>query len=106
MEDAQQRLEALDLVLHRPELAIICRQCGYALQPSGETVSRHLAQKHQVSITARRGLTALIRSLNLPDPNELPVRRDGCLPQNPGAVCNTLVSLSILTSIDPWINSS
>lgn len=73
-EKKLQRLEALGLHLNRPEPAILCRTCGFALTPGGDRVSRHLGEKHGIAKSDRRGLNALIRSLNLPDPRTLPVR--------------------------------
>ncbi|KAK1658089.1 hypothetical protein BDP55DRAFT_698609 [Colletotrichum godetiae] len=59
------RLEALRLRLNEPEPVLICRPCGYALKPFGERVSRHLAEKHNISKSQRRGLSALVRTLGL-----------------------------------------
>jgi hypothetical protein len=73
-------LASLGLCLNKPESVIICTRCKYALQPSADTISKHLAVKHQTSATARRGLTAFVRSLVLQDPNKLALRTDGCLP--------------------------
>lgn len=101
MEEVPRRLNALGLSFHRPERAIICRRCGYALQPSGETVSKHLGTKHQISRAARQGLTAMIRSLDLPDPNQLPRRPDGGPPHadllvhSGGAACRRCAFRSI-----------
>lgn len=88
----KQRLDALGLYLNSPEPAIICRLCRFALKPFGDRVTRHLGEKHDVPKAARRGLTAFIRSLDLPDPNKLPLRPDGS-PRHPhldvqrGAAC-------------------
>ncbi|TQN64491.1 hypothetical protein CSHISOI_10930 [Colletotrichum shisoi] len=59
----RQRLKALQLYLNEPEPVLICRPCGYALKLFGERVSRHLAEKHDVLKTQRRGLSALVKSL-------------------------------------------
>lgn len=86
------KLTPLGLCFNQPEAAIVCMQCEYALQPSGDCVTRHLGEKHSIPAYARRGLTPLIRELNLPNPNELPSRRDGCSPHphlamQTGAAC-------------------
>lgn len=92
IEDQDHRLASLGLHLHRPERAIICVQCQYALQPSGERVSKHLWEKHTVPAEAREGLSIYIKHLQLPDPNRLPLRPDGHDPHphlavQPGAAC-------------------
>ncbi|KAL2192351.1 hypothetical protein P885DRAFT_7126, partial [Corynascus similis CBS 632.67] len=69
-------LAALGLVLHTPESVLICRPCGYALQPNSHCVIRHLADKHSIPKRVRDGLAQFIRSLHLPDPNTLPLRPD------------------------------
>ena len=74
------RLIALGLYLNAPERAVICTRCQYALQPAGEAVSKHLWEKHTVPTEARDGLNAFIRSLDLPNPNSLDQRGDGCTP--------------------------
>ncbi|KAK6218095.1 hypothetical protein QIS74_02559 [Colletotrichum tabaci] len=76
----RQRLEALQLYLNEPEPVLICRPCGYALKPFGERVSRHLAEKHDVPKPQRRGLSALVKSLQLGDPNDVAPRPDGLPP--------------------------
>ncbi|KAK2005687.1 hypothetical protein LZ32DRAFT_545546 [Colletotrichum eremochloae] len=76
----RQRLEALRLHLNEPEPVLICRPCGYALKPFGERVSRHLAEKHDMPKQQRRGLSALVKSLRLGDPNDVARRPDGLPP--------------------------
>ncbi|KAL0764704.1 hypothetical protein CaCOL14_012794 [Colletotrichum acutatum] len=71
------RLEALQLHLNEPEPVLICRPCGYALKPFGERVSRHLAEKHNICKSQRRGLSALVKTLDLGDPNDVAPRPDG-----------------------------
>jgi hypothetical protein len=73
-EERDRRLAALDLVINAPEPVLICRPCGYALQPSVDCVTRHLSDKHAVPKHLRDGLFFLVRSLCLPDPNTLPLR--------------------------------
>ncbi|KAK4243060.1 hypothetical protein C7999DRAFT_45037 [Corynascus novoguineensis] len=70
------RLAALGLVLYTPESVLICRPCGYALQPKSDCVIRHLANKHATPKHIRDGLARFIRSLHLPDPNTLSLRPD------------------------------
>ncbi|KAF4492952.1 ATP-dependent DNA helicase tlh1 [Colletotrichum fructicola Nara gc5] len=76
----RRRLEALQLHFNEPEPVLICRPCGYALKPFGERVSRHLAEKHEVPKPQRRGLSALVKSLQLGDPNDVALRPDGLPP--------------------------
>ncbi|KAE9565912.1 hypothetical protein CGMCC3_g17908 [Colletotrichum fructicola] len=76
----RRRLEALQLHINEPEPVLICRPCGYALKPFGERVSRHLAEKHEVPKPQRRGLSALVKSLHLGDPNDVALRPDGLPP--------------------------
>lgn len=75
-EELQSRLAGLGLVINSPEQTVICSKCQYALQPKGECVVRHLADKHQVPKGLRTGLAAYIQFLRLPDPNTLPLRPD------------------------------
>lgn len=49
----------------------LCLQRAYALQPSGDRVTRHPGDKHNIPAHARRGLMPLIRTLNLLDHNAL-----------------------------------
>jgi hypothetical protein len=76
LEQAARRLEALGLHFNQPEQALICTRCKYALKPSGETVSKHLWEKHQISPEERHGLSAYVKDLHLTDPNQLPPRQD------------------------------
>ena len=62
-EDLHRRLGRLGLYLNRPERAVICIACKYALKPSGVRVSKHLGEKHRISTRARVGLCPLIQSL-------------------------------------------
>ena len=78
--DWEQRLSILGLHLNHPELVIICRECKYALQASGECVSKHLGEKHGISLRLRRGLRKYVDSLQLPDPNTVDARPDGSEP--------------------------
>lgn len=73
-------LAALGLHLNRPEPALICLQCRYALQTSGDAVTKHLWERHSIPTSARLGLTSLVRSLRLPDPNTIETRLDGSAP--------------------------
>ncbi|KAF6808394.1 hypothetical protein CPLU01_15675, partial [Colletotrichum plurivorum] len=82
----RQRLEALQLYLNEPEPVLICRPCGYALKPFGVRISRHLAEKHDVPKPQRRGLSALVKSLGLGDPNDVAPRPDGLPPHEALAV--------------------
>jgi hypothetical protein len=76
LEQAERRLEALGLHFNQPERALICARCKYALKPSGETVSKHLWEKHQIPPEERHGLSAYVKGLHLTDPNQLPPRQD------------------------------
>jgi hypothetical protein len=46
------------------------------LKPFGQTVSKHLWEKHSVPAKDRSGLNALVLELKLPDPNTLPTSQD------------------------------
>ena len=74
------RLTALGLYQNHPEPAIICCRCRYALQASGEAVVKHLWEKYQIPPDARKGLTPFVKSLRLPNPNQLPRRPDASPP--------------------------
>jgi hypothetical protein len=101
-----EQLENLGLYLNRPEPAIICVQCKFAIKPDGDCISRHLGERHGISKSARRGLGPFIRSLRLPDPETLPTRLDGSPPHphlriQQGAACRHCglrsTSLEVLT---------
>ncbi|KAH7418812.1 hypothetical protein BKA64DRAFT_763499 [Cadophora sp. MPI-SDFR-AT-0126] len=79
-EEAEHRLTLVDLVLDIERPALICKKCGYALAPARSQVTTHLSGKHQTAPELRRGLTKLIRPLELPDPAELPLRPDDSQP--------------------------
>jgi hypothetical protein len=64
------RLRGMGLILCELDGVLICSQCKYALQPSGETVSKHLWEKHRMPAKERSGL-------NLPDPNSVLKRPNG-----------------------------
>jgi hypothetical protein len=73
------RLRGIGLVLCESDEVLICIRirCKYALQLSGETVSKHLWEKHRIPAKERAGLNAFVRGLDLPDPNSVPKRLDG-----------------------------
>ncbi|EXK79045.1 hypothetical protein FOQG_16313 [Fusarium oxysporum f. sp. raphani 54005] len=73
-----QKLESLGLYYNSPEPAIICIECGFAINPT--RAPRHPGDKHHIPKAARRGLKHLIYSLNLPNPETLPLRSDGSPP--------------------------
>jgi hypothetical protein len=73
-------LADLNLSLDRDNRAVICTRCKYALQPSSQTVSKNLWERHAVDAKRRRGLHALINSVKLPDPNTLCTPPDGTRP--------------------------
>jgi hypothetical protein len=73
-------LADLNLSFDRDNKAVICTRCKYALQPSGQTVSKHLWERYAVDAKRRRGLHALINSVKLPDPNTLCTPPDGTRP--------------------------
>jgi hypothetical protein len=66
--------------IDRDNKAVICTRCRYALQPSGQTVSKHLWERHAVDARRRRELHAFIESVKLPDPNTLCTSSDGNRP--------------------------
>jgi len=74
-----QKLTSLGLVLDIQEKVIICTKFQYALKPS-DAVSKHLGDKHEINAKARHGLNAFVKQLQLPDPNKLEPRPDGCAP--------------------------
>jgi hypothetical protein len=78
-QELRQKLTSLGLVLDREGKVIICMECQYALKPS-DAVSKHLGDKHKISAKARHGLNAFVKQLQLPDPNKLEPRPDGCAP--------------------------
>ncbi|KAJ0134858.1 Zinc finger and BTB domain-containing protein 16 [Fusarium oxysporum f. sp. albedinis] len=61
-----QKLESLGLYYNSPEPAIICVECGFAINPT--RAPRHPGDKHHITKSARRGLKPLIYSLNLQNP--------------------------------------
>ncbi|KAK3680383.1 hypothetical protein LTR37_021276 [Vermiconidia calcicola] len=77
LADIDRKLTSLGLHLDRDERTMICITCEDSLKSSGEAVSKHLWEKHEVPTGARKGLNAFVRSLGLPDPNKLELRPDG-----------------------------
>ncbi|KNB16642.1 hypothetical protein FOXG_14459 [Fusarium oxysporum f. sp. lycopersici 4287] len=73
-----QKLESLGLYYNSPEPAIICIECSFAINPT--RAPRHPGDKHHIPKSARRGLKPLIYSLNLPNPETLPLRPNGSPP--------------------------
>lgn len=76
-EEVCQRLTSIDLALYESDRVLVCTRCKYALQPTGQTVSKHLWEKHFLPAKERAGLNQFVRNLDLPDPNTLPKRPDG-----------------------------
>jgi hypothetical protein len=76
-EQMHQRLSQLGLILCENDKIVICKHCKYALQPSGQTVSKHLWEKHSVPAKDRAGLNAFVGSLKLQDPNSVSSCPDG-----------------------------
>jgi hypothetical protein len=76
-DEVSRKMAVLGLHIDRPEPAIICTACQYTLSPSGEAVTKHLWEKHQIVPDLREGLTAWVRLLRLPDPNKLSLRDEG-----------------------------
>jgi hypothetical protein len=69
-------LTALNLVFDPDGPALICTTCQYALSVSGSQVTSHLWNKHKISLEPRRALTPLIRSLQIPNPADIPLWPD------------------------------
>ena len=98
-EDIRCRLIVLGLHWDKDAGAIICISCQYALQTKGERVSKHLGERHDIPAKARKGLSAFMKHLSLPDPNQLDLRRDHCMPHahfaiQTGAACRQCDYLS------------
>jgi hypothetical protein len=70
-------LSGIGLVLCKSDQVLICSPCQYALQPSGQTVSKHLWERHSLPAKDRAGLNAFVRGLDLPDPNTIASKQDG-----------------------------
>ncbi|KAI3567768.1 hypothetical protein IWW34DRAFT_825181 [Fusarium oxysporum f. sp. albedinis] len=71
---------SLGLYYNSPELAIICIECGFAINPI--CALHYLGDKHHITKSACRGLKLLIYSLNLLNLETLPLRPNG-LPLHP-----------------------
>src|SRR4051794_16268262 len=70
-------LASVNLTFDLEGQTLICRTCQYALATSRSQVTSHLWEKHHIPSNGRKGLTAYIRSLNLPDPANIAPRPDG-----------------------------
>jgi hypothetical protein len=46
-DEVSRKMVVLSLYINRPEPAIICTSCQYALSPSGKAVTKHLWETHQ-----------------------------------------------------------
>jgi hypothetical protein len=69
-------LTVVNLLLDPQGPALICKTCQYALAVSKSQVTSHLWEKHRTSLESRRDITPLIRSLNIPNPTDIPLRLD------------------------------
>ena len=78
-QQLNQEFTSLGLILDREKEVIICAKCQYAFKPS-DAVSKHLGDKHGRSAKDGHGLNAFVKQLQLPDPNKLEPRPDGCAP--------------------------
>ncbi|EXL64149.1 hypothetical protein FOPG_19581, partial [Fusarium oxysporum f. sp. conglutinans race 2 54008] len=58
-----QKLENLGLHYNSPEPAVICIECGFAINPT--PAPRHPGDKHHIPKSARPGMKPLIYSLML-----------------------------------------
>jgi hypothetical protein len=67
----------LGLVFCEANGVLVCIHCKYALQPSGQTVSKRIREKHSLPAKDRAGLNSFVRGLELRDPNMLPPCSDG-----------------------------
>jgi hypothetical protein len=76
-EEVCRRLSSTGLALYESDRVLLCTRYKYALQPSGQTVSKHLWEKHFLPAKERAGLNLFVSNLNLPDPNLVPKRLDG-----------------------------
>jgi hypothetical protein len=74
--DVDSKFLALGLYWDKDARAITCIKCKYALQTKGDRVSRHLGDKHDIPPTLRKGLSAFMKYLSLPDPNQIAPRAD------------------------------
>ncbi len=72
-------LAAVNLVYDPLGPALICKTCQYALAVSKSQVTSHLWEKHSICPESRRDITPLIRSLEISNPTELPLRPDHSL---------------------------
>ena len=76
LREAGIRLLKKGLYLDERELAVICVECGFALQPNKDRVGRHLGEKHDIPKRGRIGINQLVERLELPDPDTLPQLAD------------------------------
>ena len=67
-------LMAVNLVFDPQGPALICKTCRYALAVSRSQVTSHLWEKHQICQEFRRAINPLIRCLQIPNPNDIPLR--------------------------------
>jgi Orsellinic acid/F9775 biosynthesis cluster protein D len=81
---AEELLTNLKLYIDHNARVLVCRrnQCLCALSTAGSRVTTHLRDKHNVPSDARKGLTKMLRSQGILDPDEAPPREDGS-PEHP-----------------------
>lgn len=65
------RLSDLGLILCEADGVLVCIHCKYSPQPSGQTVSKNLWEKHSLPAKDRAGLNSFVRGLELQDSNVL-----------------------------------
>jgi hypothetical protein len=102
--EQEQKLHSLGLAFDKLERVILCTICKYALKPGSRTVSKHPGECHSVPAGARKGLDALIQSLNVSDPERLKPRIDGCTPHPHLAIqigCACSICEYKTTSLEP-----
>jgi hypothetical protein len=73
-------LDTLGLHINKPEHAIICCSCKFALQGSVEAIVKHLAEKHNVPRSTRDETRPLLRLYTFLEPKKLPLRSDRLAP--------------------------
>ncbi|KAH7148154.1 hypothetical protein DER46DRAFT_478969, partial [Fusarium sp. MPI-SDFR-AT-0072] len=72
-------LESLSLCVHPEARLLICfdEDCRYAISPNGSHPTDHLRDKYKIPLSRRKGLSKILATLNLKNPEQAAPLVDG-----------------------------
>jgi hypothetical protein len=71
-QSPSQFLESLSLWVHPDSRLLICfdEDCRHAISPNGSHPTDHLRDKHKIPLSRRKGLSKVLATLNLKNPEQ------------------------------------